>query len=327
MPKKTKLIDEKDKKILAELDNNSRQTDSEIAKKVGLSKQVANYRIQKLVENRIITNFYTIVNIAGLGLNFYYVFIQLENINKEQEGKILQKISSLDSVGWLVSGMGRWDMIIGINAESVLSFEKYLNQIINLCGKHLHEYIFTTLVSAEHLSYKFLSSKEFSYGVKQGEKIKVVSLNDIDKKILKEISQNARMPITEISEKTKLPLHVVHYHLKSLIKTKVILGFKPKINISKLGYQWHLLLIQLQRATEEQKKQFIEFCKAHKKIYYVTNTIGNYNLMLDIHVENVEEFKEVLLDIKDKFSNIIKVYESFIIFEEHKIDYLPKSAL
>ena len=36
MPKKKNLIDVKDKKILAELDNNSRQTDSEIAKKVGL---------------------------------------------------------------------------------------------------------------------------------------------------------------------------------------------------------------------------------------------------------------------------------------------------
>lgn len=327
MPKKSKIIDEKDRKILIELDRNARQSDSGIAKKVGLSKQVVNYRIQKLIENKIVNNFYTIVNIGNLGLNFYYVFIQFENINKEREKKLLEKLDSLDYVGWLVSGMGRWDAVIGINANSVLSFEKFLNEIINVCGKNLHEYLFTTLVSAEHLSYKFLSEKEISYAIRQSGRIKIGVLDKIDKKILKIISQDARLALTEISDKTKLPLHVVNYHLKNMIKNKIIEGFKPKLDINKLGYQWHLLLIQFQRITEERKREFIEFCKNHKKIYYVTNTIGNYNIMLDVHVENVEEFKEVLLDIKDEFSDIIRLYESLIIFDEYKIDYLPKEVL
>jgi hypothetical protein len=46
--------------------------------------------------------------------------------------------------------------------------------------------------------------------------------------------------------------------------------------------------------------------------------------MLDIHVSSVEEFKEVLLEIKDKFSDVIRIYESVIIFDEYKINYLPK---
>jgi len=327
MPKKKNLIDLKDKKILAELDNNSRQTDSEIAKKVGLSKQVVNYRIQNLISKDIISNFYTIVNISRFGLDFYYVFIQLSNINKEQEKKLAEQIEKLDYVGWLVSGVGRWDFVVGINADSILNFEKYLSQLTNLCGKHLHEYIFTTLVSAEHLSYKFLPSKDISYGVKQGEKKEAISLGEDDKKILKTISQNARLPITEISKKTNLPIHTISYHLKSLIKSNIIEGFKPKINIARLGYEWHLLLIQLQSASDKRKKEFLEFCKYHKNIYYVTNTIGLYNVMLDIHVNNMQEFKEVLLDIKEKFSDIVKLYESIIIFEEHKIDYLPKSLI
>ena len=53
MDKLTKL-DEKDRKILAELDKDARQTDSKIAKKVRVSKQVANYRIQNLVNKKVI---------------------------------------------------------------------------------------------------------------------------------------------------------------------------------------------------------------------------------------------------------------------------------
>ncbi len=320
-------LDIKDKKILAELDKNARQTDSEISKKVRLSKQVANYRIQNLIKKGIIENFYTIINVGNLGLNSYYVFLQFENINKKQEKELLNKINSLDYVGWLVDGMGRWDAILLVYANSANTFDKFLNKIINLCGRHLHEYNFTTLITAEHISYKFLEDQKDSYKAKQTEKIQFKELNKIDKNILKTISQNARASIVEISEKIKKPIHMVSYHLKSLIKQKIIEGFKPKINIGKLGYQWHLLLLQFRMINENRKKEFFGFLKQHKKTYYVTHTIGSYNLMLDIHVKTVEEFKEVLLELKEKFSDVIKLYESFIVFNEYKIDYFPKGLL
>jgi len=317
-------LDEKDRKILVELDNNSRQKDSEIAKKVRISKQVANYRINNLIKKNLITGFYTIIDIGKLGLNSYYVFFQLEKINKKQEKELLNKINSLDYIGWLVSGTGRWDLILLIYADSISTFDKLLNQIIKLCGDHIHEYNFTTLISAEHISYKFLTDEKLSFSVKQTEKIIVKGLNKTDKDILKTIAQKARMSIVDISKKIKQPLHVVNYHLKNLIKQRIIGGFKPKINVNLLGYQWHLLLIQLQKIDENRKKEFINFCKQHKKIYYVTNTIGKYNLMLDIHVKSTEEFKDVLLELKDKFSDFIRLYESFIIFDEYKINYFPK---
>ena len=81
MPKKSELIDERDRKILKELEEDARQTDSAIAKKIHLSKQVTNYRIQKMIESGVISNFYTVVNVGNLGLSTYYVFLQLEKIN------------------------------------------------------------------------------------------------------------------------------------------------------------------------------------------------------------------------------------------------------
>jgi len=327
MPKKSTLLDERDKKILVELDKNSRQTDSEIAKKLRISKQVTNYRIQKIVQRGIISNFYTIINVGSLGLNSFYIFLQLEKIDKNQEKELLDKINSLSYVGWLVSGTGRWDVVVLIYADSISAFDKLLNEIINLCGDHLHEYNFTTLISAEHISYKFLAETRDIHSVKQTEKVKSVTFDETDKKILGVITQNARLSIMEISNLTKISPHVVNYHLKRLIKLEIIAGFKPKINVNMLGYQWHLLLIQIRNITESRKKEFINFCKQYKKIYYVTNTVGLYNLMLDIHVNSVEEFKEVLLELKSRFSDVIRLYESMIIFEEYKISYFPKEML
>ncbi len=317
-------IDTKDRKILLELDKDARKSDSEIAKKTNLSKQVVNYRIQKLLQNKIISNFYTIVNVGALGLNSYYIFLQLEKINKLKEKKLLNKLTSLPYVGWLVSGTGRWDSVLLVYADTIKKFDEKLNEIISLCGEYLHDYNFTTLIGAEHISYKFLAETREIYSVKQTEKIKLPSLNEKDKKILEIMSQNARLPITEISKRIDLPVHTTNYRLKNLVKQKIIEGFKPKINVNKLGYQWHLLLIQFQNASKERKKEFINFCKQHDNIYYVTNTVGLYNLMVDVHVKSVEEFKEVLLELKDKFSDVIKMYESLVIFDEYKINYVAK---
>jgi len=321
------VLDEKDRKILVELDRSARQTDSEIAKKVGLSKQVVGYRIQKLVEKEIVNNFYTIVNVGKLGLNSYYIFLQLEKINKQQEIELLEKLTQLDYVGWLVSGTGRWDIILIIYADSISTFEKSLNKTIDICGEHLHEYTFTTLLAAEHISYKFLAETRDLHSVRQTARIETAELDETGKSILETISQNARLSVVDISEKTKIPVHVVSYRLRTMVKQKMIEGFKPKINVNKLGYQWHLMLIQFQRASEKRKQEFISFCKENKRIYYITNTIGPYNLTLDIHVKSTEEFKEVLLELKEKFSDVIKLYESFVIFDEYKINYFPSSLL
>ena len=322
-------LDEKDRKLLLELDKNSRQSDSEIAKKVGVSKQVANYRIQKLIENQVITNFYTIINIGKLGYNSYYVFLQLEKINKEQERILLERLNLLDYVGWLVSSTGRWDAVLLIYADSNAIFDRLLTEIVGICGEHLHEFTFSTLVSAEHISYKLLGETEEQelHSLKQTEKLQSVKLEEIDKDILKTIDQNARLPLIEISKKIKRPPYLVNYHLKRLIREKIIEGFKPKINVNKLGYQWHLLLIQFQKTTEKRKREFISFCKQHNKVYYVTNTIGTYNLMLDIHIKTIEEFREILLELKEKFYDIIKFYESMVIFNEYKIDYFPNKLI
>ncbi|MBU4242067.1 MAG: winged helix-turn-helix transcriptional regulator [Nanoarchaeota archaeon] len=57
-------LDFKDKKILYNLDLNSRATLNEIAKKVKLSKQVVDYRLKNLLKNKIIKEFYTVINFS-----------------------------------------------------------------------------------------------------------------------------------------------------------------------------------------------------------------------------------------------------------------------
>ena len=60
-------LDLKDKKILTLLDENSRLSNSQIAKKVGLSKPAVEYRLQRFHKNNIIFSYYTVIDFTKLG--------------------------------------------------------------------------------------------------------------------------------------------------------------------------------------------------------------------------------------------------------------------
>jgi DNA-binding Lrp family transcriptional regulator len=261
------------------------------------------------------------LDIGKLGFDSYYIFIQLTGLNSKQEKETYQSILKLPYVAWLVTGVGRWDAVILICARAINEFNLGLDNLKNLLGSHLHEFTFTTLIQAEHISYKFL--RQESESLKTTPRSQKLFLDEKDLKILATLNQSARMPITELAEKTGFSVTVAHYRLKQMKKQKIIQGFRPKINVQKMGLQWQLLLIAFNPAPKERIRIFMEYCRQHKNVYYITNTVGRYNIMLDVHVKSTEEFREFLFDLKNNFQDLILLYESVLVFEELIITYIP----
>ena len=74
----------KDRKILYELDLNCRQSNTQIGKKVGLSRQVVEYRIKKMEDEGVIQNYYTVIDTYKLGYTFYRYYINLQSISRKR---------------------------------------------------------------------------------------------------------------------------------------------------------------------------------------------------------------------------------------------------
>ncbi|MCR4335813.1 MAG: Lrp/AsnC family transcriptional regulator, partial [archaeon] len=73
-------LDLLDRKILYELDIDSRQPLAELAKKVGKSRNVVEYRINKLQKDGVIKNFVTLLDAGRLGLTIWNVYLELQNL-------------------------------------------------------------------------------------------------------------------------------------------------------------------------------------------------------------------------------------------------------
>ena len=68
---------------------------------------------------------------------------------------------------------------------------------------------------------------KFVYGVPS----EIYELDEIDEKIIKELSKNARINIVDLSKKTNLTRDIINYRLKKLTKEKIIVQYRCYLNL------------------------------------------------------------------------------------------------
>lgn len=313
-------LNKRDEEILRILNKNCREPDSNIAKKLKISKQAVSYRIKKMQESGLIKNFYTEFNLSKLGFNSYYIFLELEKITNKTENEIIKKFVVEENIGWIINGIGKSNIILLVYAKTLNEFEDLYFRIKNICSEYLRNVDFSILTKSHKLSYRFL---ETDLGGIQTEQFPPIIMDGEDIKLMKALAQNARERITTISNQTDMSIDIVRYRLKKLKENKVINGFRIKLDISKLGIQWYLLLIKLQPIDKKTKNRLLNYILQQKETYYLTSTIGNYDLIIDLQVASSTDVRNLIFELRDQFPEVIKNFETLLIFKEYKISYLP----
>ena len=123
-------IDLKDRRILYELCLNARASSSFIAKKVGLSSQLVDYRMKRLEKLDVIQGYYSCIDISKVGYSIFKIYIRLQNLSKEEEEKMINDLSQSPQITWVAQCDGAWDLYLVVWAKNVFSFnEKNFNVI------------------------------------------------------------------------------------------------------------------------------------------------------------------------------------------------------
>ena len=168
----TLKIDIKDQKILSLLDNNSRLSNSQIAKKVRLSKPTVEYRINRLEKNKVIFQYYTIINFTKLGYSQYKIYFKFQNTNLETEQKIIDYWVQTNNSAWVAKIRGRWDLAVSLLAKSNFEFGRNLNDFMNrfsqyILGKEVLLTEYSPIYAREYLTDS--KPSEFIYGTNNEE--------------------------------------------------------------------------------------------------------------------------------------------------------------
>lgn len=154
----------------------------------------------------------------------------------------------------------------------------------------------------------------------KGERAK---LDSKDKKIIGQLQNNCRQTIQEIAKATKLPRDVVVYRIKKMEEQKVIRAHHTMLNPQKLGYPLYVYaLFSCFNIKPEEETKFINYLKSHKQIIYVAKNSGKYDFTIGVCAKDYMDFDNIIRDIRQKFSDVIKDIESLPTVQEYKYDYM-----
>jgi DNA-binding Lrp family transcriptional regulator len=322
-------IDLKDRKILRELDMNARMPIGKLAKKVGLSRQVVEYRIRRMQEKGIISGVLTIFDSAVIGMRWFRVAIQLHRITRKEKQDFIEYFKKHPNTVWLGEVGGNWDFVLNFVSEDQFSFDRLFESILARWGGLIRNY--------EVLVYINVRDQERGYVLEDHEtdinqlfhEMKFnpsVELSDLDKKIIPVISKNAFATYTQIAAQLGVSYKTIQKRMRYLEDSNVILGYRVMLHPGKLGYESYMLFLGIRTYDAKLEKKLYQFLK-HPNVTFVVKQLGRWRIGLETEVKSREEFQELLIDLRTAFGDIIFEYETFPIFYDHLIDYFPKGVL
>jgi len=317
-------FDKKDLKILEILDSNARERISSIAKKCLISRQVAMYRINKLLSQKSIYGFYTLIDVGKLGYSSFRLHIRLKESNEKKYREFARNIFSNYPCFWVGFVSGYFDIIIDIFARNQNDFEEIFSKMLKENKNVIASYEILPIVKMDLYGYNYFSASKYrtwcrTLHINTGE----YRLSKSDTIILKEIKFNARYEYIKIAKKLGMARVTVKNRIKELEKKGIIAGYKIFINFSHFNRNSYKIFIKYDTSRIEERVELMGYLKGMPGVLATLEFIGRWDLDIEIHMENAKELQKFLINLRNKFS-IIRDYEIVQILEDYGIDFFPE---
>jgi Lrp/AsnC family leucine-responsive transcriptional regulator len=315
-------LDSYDKRILFELDKNARISTTNLGKQIRKSKQFVDYRIKKLEEEKVIVGYTTVIDYSRLGYTSIRVYFKFHNISPEEQAKLEEELIKDKEVWWLVTLEGVWDVGYAMAVKNMLEFYDYWDKIMKKYRQHILKRNIVVYTHIKQYPKAYIIGKDnIDPGTLVGASKQTIEVEELDKKILRLMSDKARLPLLEIANKLGTSPQVVRNHIQKLEKTGIIQGYRAIIDVSFLGYRYYKAYINLMHT--DRIKELDSFCAHHPNMLNINRTIGGRDYEIELQAKSFDEFENIMNELRTNFAGMIDEYEFVIARQEKKMIYFP----
>jgi DNA-binding Lrp family transcriptional regulator len=318
-------LDNKDKLILYHLIKNSRQPIKSLGKKIGLSKETTRYRIIRLIRKGILKKFTLFINFRDFGYEAMMTHYKFKNIDPIIKKEIIDFFVKTKNSLYVSLTEGFYDLQVDFLIGNPTKLEVLIDEIREKYSYYLSFKSTKFYIRADFYNYNFLldglddiGKKIMPYHWEWGKKL--VDIDEIDFKILDELSKDSRMQIKNIANNINSTVSIVNYRLKKLEKN-LVYYYTINIDWLKIGYRWFHLQINLRDYTR--KKDIINYLGKNP------NLIRRFKFLkmdLDLHftflLNNMEQLRYIVEDITNRFPDSINDYHFYSTYKIYKYDLL-----
>jgi DNA-binding Lrp family transcriptional regulator len=318
-------IDETDRKILYELDLNSRQPISQISKKTGIHENSIKYRIKKLEKLGVVENYYTVIDSLKLGYLPVKIYLKFEYNTPKIETEIIDFFIKNTHTWWVASLDGRFDLAVHMLVKNYKLFSDFWDVILEKFNDYIDNALFAQYFSLTSFEYSYLSGKDVINKRKKFTIIndgKTINIDNSNYMILKLIAPNARINLSELAEILSLTPEAIIYRIKKLEKLNIIQGYRVNINLYKIGYKNFKVDIFL--GDYKKRNEIINYIRDNNNLVFICKSAGVSHLELGFHLVDINHLFEIINDLKIRFPKAIKNYHYLQVNKQHKWEFLPK---
>lgn len=316
-----------DRKILFELDKDGRSNFSDIARTLKTTPQVIKYHYEQLIDNKVVNKFWAFVDYDRVGYSFFWGYwFNLSGMTEELEKSMYADLCDNMFVPIVMRCDGYADLFLAIIAKDVFHHNKILQEIFEKYGKYITTSDIVVGLGFIKFPRTYLVGEENQEKIKalSGGHVKVVKIQELDRKIISLLQIDGRMDFTKIAKKLGSSPNLIQKHYHKLCKNNVITKITYTLNHSKLDITFYRVLFNIAQFNKDRMSELYSFCELHPNIVNYVQVMGNWQLMLDIEIENKARLRNLLREMKYSFRDIIFQIE---INEIYKIEKFTQMAI
>lgn len=305
-------IDKIDRKILAELDKNCRIPSTQLAKKVGKSRQAVEYRINQLVGKGIIISFNASINPHKIGYKAYKIYVKLKNIPQEKE-KLFNYLRNSGRVYWMGECSGSWDLIFSFFAKNDYEFFELKNEFISKFSRVIVNEEDGILIDVKQYLKMYFTGKVEEPTMFAGEIVNN-KLEKIDFAILGQVVNNGRISLVDLAKKVNSTEIIVKNKIKKLQEKGILIQFRIGVNLSKLGLELYKAIIRLDRYNKEDEKKLLAYISKLPNVQYFIRNISQ--IEPELVVSSYQEYYEIIENLKKEFPEVIHTIDTVLMITD-----------
>ena len=320
------------KQLLELLSINCRFSNKDIAKSLHCSEDAIEYQIKKLIYEKKLASFSVQFDYNLLGYTHYHLLIRVKDVDVNYDS--LFKIKEIISIN---SSYGKYDLQLIVLVKNKDELEKVIKDIKNLLDMkeiviaEFHSYLkkFTNIIPPINVEAKIptnrknkiyvLNTKEYSISQDRS----IIKLDEIDKKIIKEIIRNPRIKFSDISNKTRLNQETIRYRVNGYAQRKFIMNFGLLHDFQKYGLYTTQLLLNLKDVSQKLK----EFLHNSPHVFYSARLIGAYSTVIYIVSKDPLELGDKLRKIRTILGDDLLSIDLINMEKIHKYVQFPMQEL
>ncbi|MGF1773287.1 Lrp/AsnC family transcriptional regulator [Vibrio wakamikoensis] len=149
-------------------------------------------------------------------------------------------------------------------------------------------------------------------------------MDEIDKKILKELQSNARLSNQELADRIALSPSPCLRRVRALEKQGIICGYHASVDQEACGLPINVfVLVKLEKPTEDNMRDFEQHIEAMDEVLECFLMTGNHDYLLHVVSESLKSYEQFIRRQLTPLPNIASIESSFAFGQVKRKTKLP----